>query len=314
MYLRCFQIILNFSFSHLQQQDKISSPKKIPKKRAWGESGIPASNTAWGTVTQKKKNLISYPGSWGATNIPKKKVVLQASEEEHKQKSPNLLEYHTGEVTVEAWEVAREAISPGIESSTLTSDNTWVAGFLYITTKQLEIRDYQKYIIKDGKYHPNPSQYKQAFSYQKAGQRSRRDTDWYIPKFKRIQPSRFLWRHNTCWLPYKNWIVEAHNILITKETETVNNKISYLSTELAQEILSFFLWRPSNVPNSFSDHYRKEQYWKDQTSLEPPRTPEHLCRFKYIDQVPRIKKTQAEIKRVLIPGTAPPTSARLEKN
>ena len=101
-------------------------------------------------------------------------------------------------------------------------------------------------------------------------------------------------------------IVEAHIILITKKTETVNNKISYLSTELAQEILSFFLWRLSNVPNSFSDHYRQDQYWENQTGLEPPRTPEHLHRFKNIDPVPRIQKTQAEIKRVLIPGTVPP--------
>ena len=101
MYLRFFQIILNFSFSHLQQQDKISSPKKILKKRVWGEPGIPASNTGWETVTQRKKHLVYYPGAWGTTYSPKKEVPLQASEEEHKQKSPNLFKYHQGEVSVE---------------------------------------------------------------------------------------------------------------------------------------------------------------------------------------------------------------------
>lgn len=291
MYLICFQTILNFSFSHLQLQDTISSPKKIPKKKDWGEPGIPASNTGWGAVTQRKKHLISYPGSWGSTYSPNKEVPLQSNEEEHKQKSPNLFEYHQGAVPVEVWEVTRETISPDIESSTSTTSNTWVAGFIYFSTEQLKSEyspDYQKYIIKDGKYQTKPSQYRQAYSYQKAGPISRRDSDWYIPQFKKTQPSRSLWRYNTYWLLYKNWIVEAHSILITTKTEAVNKKIPDLSTELVQEILSFFLWRFSNVPNSFSDHYRQYQYWKNQKALEPPRTPEHLHRFKNIDPVPRI--------------------------
>ena len=78
-----------------------------------------------------------------------------------------------------------------------------------------------------------------------------------------------------------------------------------MSEELAQKILSFFLWRPSNVPKLFSDYYREDQYWENIKGLEPPRTPVHLHRFENIDPLPRIKRTQAEVKRTLTPGIVP---------
>ena len=52
------------------------------------------------------------------------------------QKASNLVETHHLAVPVEVWEVAREAISPGIDSSTLTTSNIWVAGFIYFSTEQ----------------------------------------------------------------------------------------------------------------------------------------------------------------------------------
>ena len=148
MYLRCFQIILNFSFSHPQQQDKISSPKKIQKKRDWGDLPLPAPHTGWKIVTPE---VVSNTGGWGALYRSKKRVKenpLEASDEEHKQKSPNLVETHIEAVPVEVWEVTREAISPEIESSTATTSNTWVAGFIYFSTallKSEESPDYHKY-------------------------------------------------------------------------------------------------------------------------------------------------------------------------
>ena len=74
--------------------------------------------------------------------------------------------------------------------------------------------------------------------------------------------------------------------------------------------MSFFLWRPSNVPKTFPNYYRSTEYWNQHTTLQPPSTPKHLSRFQNIDPVPRIKKTQAEIQRTLKTGTVPPHQRR----
>ena len=117
-----------------------------------------------------------------------------------------LLQYNNKAIPVQPWEVFAESIDTQLEKSNSKQPHTWVAGFVYIRQEELNTRLYHKYILEEGPYSLNPSQYRQTFPYQKAGQRSRRTTDWYIPKHKRTQHSRPLWRQNSCWLPYKNWI------------------------------------------------------------------------------------------------------------
>ena len=130
-------------------------------------------------------------------------------------------------------------------------------GFIYFNQDQLKERVYHKYILKDNQYSLNPSQYRQAFSYQKARQRSCRDTDWYIPKFKRTKTSRSLWRYNTCWLPHKNWIETTYCVIASENPLRLHDQKLFLKdSPIAQKILGFFLWRPSDVPKEFSDYYR----------------------------------------------------------
>ena len=133
------------------------------------------SSDPWGR--RKKTKTKPAPGLWGTrtkTNLQQSflKAIDQPSDQEHKEKSPNLLEHSLEAIPVEPWEVVAEAISTTQETSTTTLPYTWVAGFLYIKEHQLETTLYQKYILTNNQYCLNPSQYRQAYSYQKAGQRS----------------------------------------------------------------------------------------------------------------------------------------------
>ena len=101
------------------------------------------------------------------------------------------------------------------------------------------------------------------------------------------------------WLPYKNWIQQTYKILLT------HPKTNLLTDPILQHILSYFFWRPSNIPTTFSQEYKKDTYWSGKFShLKPPKTPAHLVRYQGCDPVPRLQ-TGTEIVRRLVKGTVP---------
>ena len=190
-----------------------------------------------------------------------------------------------------------KAITPEFELSNSTDNRTWVAGFKKVSTNSRR-PDLHKFIFEDNRYKLNTSPYRPTGSYQIAGQRAERESDWYLPLFERKDPYRPLWRINHCFLPYKNWVHQTHTVLI--------NKKKVFQKDIVQHILSFLLWRKSNVPKYFSDSYKTEAYWDNSlnNNLEPPSIPEHLPRLKYCDPVPRIARTNKPVKRYIV--TVPP--------
>ena len=207
------------------------------------------------------------------------------------------MEFCPRAIPVEHWEVKLKAITPEFELSNSTDNRTWVAGFKKVSTNSRR-PDLHKFIFEDNRYKLNTSPYRPTGSYQIAGQRAERESDWYLPLFERKDPYRPLWRINHCFLPYKNWVHQTHTVLI--------NKKKVFQKDIVQHILSFLLWRKSNVPKYFSDSYRTEGYWDNSlnNNLEPPSIPEHLPRFKYCDPVPRIARTNQPVKRYIV--TVPP--------
>ena len=332
-------------FSSFDKENKISSPNRSTTKRTsnqienredetasslaekkrlktltlWGESnttaaGIPSNqinNSGWNNLKLLESEKKKAPGGWGkrkskvikctgCDNWKCRHCTYQPSEEEHEEKSYHLLEYCKRSIPVEPWEVVNEAIDPETEADiSIRSEHTWVAGLLYINQQQIPHRLHHKFIIQNRRYKLNPSQYRQTYHYQKAGRRSQRDTDWFIPKFKTPLESRPLWRKNSVWLPYRNWIDKTYNTLL-------HHPKTIILEPVLQHILSYFFWRPSNIPSYFSSEYKEDIYWKGKFShLEAPKTPTHLVRFKGIDPVPRILKTATEIVRTLEIGTIP---------
>ena len=102
------------------------------------------------------------------------------------------------------------------------------------------------------------------------------------------------------WLPYRNWIQQAYDIF-HKDPKT-----NILTGAVLQHILSYFFWRPSNIPKDFSQQYKNNTYWSGKLShLESTTTPTHLIRYKDCDPIPRLQRSGTEIVRTLVKGTVP---------
>ena len=148
------------SLKRNKQEEIVTSWPNPEKKKTppglWGRSA----GNPWDNIIYNRLRGFQTPEEF-------EKEFTIPSDKEHSEKLPNMLEYSTEAVPVEAWEVQREAIVPKLESGDSEVSHTWVVGFLYINKEELKVRVYHKCILKEGQYHINPSQYRQVFSCQK---------------------------------------------------------------------------------------------------------------------------------------------------